>query len=90
MFGNWKLRIGNYFASAFGVLSLLGLYCHAPLARAQELSLEAPAVGITLDPAAESPRESHLRVLLRRAGLPRPEVNGKVTDEHGGFLARNA
>jgi hypothetical protein len=41
-----------------------------------------------LDPAAASPRESHLRVLLRRAGLPRPEVNGTITDEHGGFLAR--
>ena len=41
-----------------------------------------------LDPAADSPRESHLRVLLRRARLPRPEVNGVITDEHGGFLAR--
>jgi very-short-patch-repair endonuclease len=41
-----------------------------------------------LDPAAESPRESHLRVLLRRARLPRPEVNRVITDEHGGFLAR--
>lgn len=41
-----------------------------------------------LDPAAESPRESHLRVLLRRARLPRPEVNGVITDEDGGFLAR--
>lgn len=40
-----------------------------------------------LDPAAASPRESHLRVLLRRAELPRPEVNGTITDEHGGFLA---
>lgn len=40
-----------------------------------------------LDPAAASPRESHLRVLLRRARLPRPEVNGVITDDHGGFLA---
>jgi very-short-patch-repair endonuclease len=48
--------------------------------------LAVSAVG-WLDPAAASPRESHLRVLLRRAGLPRPEVNGRVTDEFGGFLA---
>lgn len=40
-----------------------------------------------LDPRAASPRESHLRVMLRRAGLPRPEVNGVITDEWGGFLA---
>ena len=40
-----------------------------------------------LDPAAASPRESHLRVLLRRGRLPRPEVNAVITDEHGGFLA---
>ncbi len=41
-----------------------------------------------LDPGAESPRESHLRVLLRRARLPRPEVNGVITDADGQFLAR--
>jgi hypothetical protein len=41
-----------------------------------------------LDAGAESPRESQLRVLLRRGGLPRPEVNGVITDEHGQFLAR--
>jgi very-short-patch-repair endonuclease len=40
-----------------------------------------------LDARAASPRESHLRVLLRRARLPRPEVNGVITDEDGGFLA---
>jgi hypothetical protein len=40
-----------------------------------------------LDQASASPRESHLRVLLRRAGLPLPEVNGLITDDWGGFLA---
>jgi hypothetical protein len=40
-----------------------------------------------LDPRAASPRESHLRVLLRRAGLPRPEVNAPITDEWGEFIA---
>jgi very-short-patch-repair endonuclease len=40
-----------------------------------------------LDPAAASPRESHLRVLLRRGRLPRPEVNGVIRDADGGFLA---
>lgn len=63
----WMFARQLGFASAFGVLSLLGLYCHAPLARAQELSLEAPAVGITLDPAAESatPSADAIERLLR-------------------------
>lgn len=41
-----------------------------------------------LDPGAESPRESHLRVLLRQARLPRPEVNGVIVSGTGEFLAR--
>jgi len=41
-----------------------------------------------LDPGAESPRESHLRVLLREAALPPPEVNGVIRDGEGRFLAR--
>lgn len=40
-----------------------------------------------LDGRAASPRESHLRVLLREAGLPTPEVNGVIKDDFGGFLA---
>lgn len=36
-----------------------------------------------LDPGAESPRESVLRVHLVRAGLPRPEVNGWICDPAG-------
>lgn len=40
-----------------------------------------------LDPRAASPRESHLRVLLREARLPRPEVNAVIHDDRGGFLA---
>ncbi len=41
-----------------------------------------------LDPGAESPRESHLRVLLRQARLPRPDVNGVIVSAAGLFLAR--
>ena len=41
-----------------------------------------------LDPGAESPRESHLRVLLRAAKLPPPEVNGVIVSALGRFLAR--
>lgn len=41
-----------------------------------------------LDARAESPRESLLRVMLRRAGLPRPVVNGVIHDERGHFVAR--
>lgn len=41
-----------------------------------------------LDAGAESPRESHLRVLLRTARLPLPEVNGVIVSAQGQFLAR--
>ncbi len=41
-----------------------------------------------LDPGAESPRESHLRVLLRTAGLSACEVNGIIVDARGRFVAR--
>lgn len=41
-----------------------------------------------LDPGAESPRESHLRVLLRAAGLTTCEVNGTIVDARGRFVAR--
>jgi len=40
------------------------------------------------DPRAESPMETRLRVGLLRAGLPRPEVQHKIEDEHGFVLAR--
>jgi hypothetical protein len=40
------------------------------------------------DPRAESPGESRLRVGLVRAGLPRPEVQYRISDEHGFVLAR--
>jgi very-short-patch-repair endonuclease len=41
-----------------------------------------------LDGRAESPMESHVRWLLLDAGLPRPEVNVNIYDEHGQFIAR--
>ena len=41
-----------------------------------------------LDPRAESPKESELRIMLREAGLPAPSVNSDILDEHDQFLAR--
>ncbi|QEO14299.1 hypothetical protein FLP10_07625 [Agromyces intestinalis] len=41
-----------------------------------------------LDPASESPKESELRVLVVRAGLPAPRANAEIRDEHGRFVAR--
>lgn len=41
-----------------------------------------------LDPAAESPQESRLRVNLREAGLPRPRVNAVIRDGAGQPVAR--
>ena len=40
------------------------------------------------DPRAESPGETRLRVTLIRAGLPPPEVQYRIVDEHGFVLAR--
>lgn len=40
------------------------------------------------EPAAESPMETRLRLLLVLAGLPRPEAQVRLHDEHGRFLAR--
>jgi very-short-patch-repair endonuclease len=47
-----------------------------------------PGVVALADPRAESPGETRLRVLLRRAGLPTPEVQYRVLDEHGFVLGR--
>jgi hypothetical protein len=40
------------------------------------------------DPKAESPPESRLRVEFVLAGLPEPEVQYRIVDEHGIVLAR--
>lgn len=37
---------------------------------------------------SESPRESRLRLLLCRAGLPTPDVNVSIVDARGDFIAR--
>jgi len=37
---------------------------------------------------AESPKETELRLLLQRAGLPEPELNTDIFDDRGGWLAR--
>lgn len=39
-------------------------------------------------PAAESPMETRLRMMLVMAGLPRPQVQTTLRDESGVFIAR--
>ncbi|QIS05013.1 DUF559 domain-containing protein [Nocardia brasiliensis] len=46
------------------------------------------AVLDSLDGGAESPPESHTRLLLLEAGLPRPTTQLIVRDHHGSFVAR--
>ena len=41
-----------------------------------------------LDPRAESPKESELRITLFEAGLPQPSINPDIVDDRGHFLAR--
>ncbi len=45
------------------------------------------ALGL-VDPGAESPRETWLRVLLIQAGLPRPQTQIPIYDENGYLFAR--
>jgi very-short-patch-repair endonuclease len=40
------------------------------------------------EPAAESPMETRLRMLLVQAGLPRPEAQVSLYDDRGEFIAR--
>jgi very-short-patch-repair endonuclease len=40
------------------------------------------------EPAAESPMETRLRMLLVLNGLPRPEVQVTIRDQSGGFVGR--
>jgi hypothetical protein len=40
------------------------------------------------EPMAESPMETRLRMLLVLAGLPRPEVQAPICDDHGLLIAR--
>lgn len=51
------------------------------------LALLASALPL-LNDRAESPPESHLRLLLMAAGLPTPRINHVVTDRFGEFVAR--
>jgi hypothetical protein len=38
-------------------------------------------------PRTDSPRETLLRLIIVRAGLPEPEVNARLVDRHGRFMA---
>ncbi|SDQ25274.1 DUF559 domain-containing protein [Microbacterium sp. cf332] len=59
---------------------------HARAGRSRGAVRRAEALTL-LDDGAESPRESELRVLLVRAGLPRPETNVVIRDGRR-FVAR--
>lgn len=48
----------------------------------------ARAVLDLVDPGAESPRETWVRLLIVRAGLPRPDTQIPVYDEYGQLIAR--
>jgi hypothetical protein len=41
-----------------------------------------------LDPRAESPKESELRIMLQSANFPQPSINPDILNHHGDFLAR--
>jgi hypothetical protein len=72
-------------AGGFAPAELLTRRTSAPGARNCRRLDEVVALS---DPRAESPRETRLRVGLVRAGLPAPEVQYRISDEHGFVLAR--
>lgn len=72
-------------AGGFAPAELLALRAGSPGARGCRRLDEIVALS---DPRAESPPETRLRVGLVRAGLPPPEVQYLVSDEHGFALAR--
>jgi len=59
------------------VLRVAKCHPHAPGLRRLEAALEL------VDPGAQSPRESYLRLLLIDAGLPRPQTQIAVLADHG-------
>jgi very-short-patch-repair endonuclease len=69
----------------FAPAALLSRRDAQPGARACRRLAEVVAVA---DPRAESPMETRLRLRLVRAGLPRPDVQYRVMNEHGFVLAR--
>jgi hypothetical protein len=72
-------------AGGFAPAELLTRRTSAPGARNCRRLDEVVALS---DWRAESPRETQLRVGLVRAGLPAPEVQYRISDEHGFVLAR--
>lgn len=65
-------EFGAYVADRRGVAGVIGAR------RALEL----------VEPKAESPMETRLRLLLIRGGLPRPEAQVELRDSRGGFVGR--
>lgn len=55
--------------------------------RLRNLRIGAALVG-SIEPKTESPRETRLRLLLIRHGLPRPVAQWEVRDAAGAFVAR--
>lgn len=72
-------------AGRFAPTGLLARHAEQPGARGVRKLAEVVALA---DPRAESPPETRLRLLLCRAGLPRPEVQYRIEDEYGFVVAR--
>jgi very-short-patch-repair endonuclease len=72
-------------ALGFAPVELLDRRAVTPRARGARQVAEVVRLA---DPRAESPMETRLRVGLVRSGLPAPEVQHPVLDEHGYPLAR--
>lgn len=73
-------RVGRF--APYAVLRIQDRYPRARWRR------RVPGVVDLADPRAESPMETRSRLVLVLRGLPRPELQYKVYDERGEFIAR--
>lgn len=80
------LRVGDWLVKTEAVpIDVLRAFCHE--SHLDGVRRARRVVDLVRERVA-SPRESDLRWTLHRAGLPEPEVNVEIYDDHGRWLAR--
>lgn len=57
--------------------------------RDRPMSIRLERAIALIRPGVRSAKETELRLLLLSGGLPEPEVNGRIVDEHGNFVAES-
>jgi hypothetical protein len=90
-----QLRIPQLVAAGESLLTpdrrdaavLLDRMVGAAADRDRPMSVRLDRAVALIRPGVRSPKETELRLLLISAGLPEPEINGVIVDEHGARVA---